>query len=60
MKDNIIVIALLTMLFIVELSNQFWMIRLDNRIKELDKKATEFFEPILPEWEEGICPRGEK
>jgi hypothetical protein len=41
------------MLFLVELSNQYWMIKMSNRLKDLDKKATEFFEPILPEWEEG-------
>jgi hypothetical protein len=54
MKDNTIIIVLLTILFIVELTNQFWMIRLDNRIMKLDQKSTEFFEPILPQWEEGV------
>lgn len=39
------------MLFLVELSNQYWMIKMSNRLKELDRKVTEYFEPFLPEWE---------
>ena len=52
MKNDYVIISLLTMLFLVELSNQYWMMKMSNRLKDLDKKATEFFEPILPEWEE--------
>jgi hypothetical protein len=47
-----IIISLLTILLLVEISNQFQMSRIENKINILDKKATEFFEPILPEWED--------
>lgn len=51
MKNNFIITALLAMLFFVELSNQYWMINISNKIKNMEKTLTEYFEPILPEWE---------
>ena len=52
MKSEHIIIALLTLLFIVELSNQAWMIRTDRTLKQMQKEMQEYFEPILPTWEE--------
>lgn len=52
MKNDHIIIALLVILFLVELSNQYWMVGVNNKLKILDRKATEYFEPILPVWEE--------
>jgi hypothetical protein len=52
MKDNHIIISLLVMLFFVELSNQYWMISTNNKLKNIEKAIAEYFEPILPEWED--------
>lgn len=52
MKNDYIVVGLLTILFFIELSNQYWMISVNNKLKSMDKNMIEYFEPILPEWEE--------
>lgn len=52
MKNDYVVVGLLTILFLIEMSNQYWMISVNNKLKSMDKNMTEYFEPILPEWEE--------
>lgn len=52
MKNDNIVITLLVMLFLVELSNQYWMLRVNKQLRNMEKNMSEYFEPILPEWEE--------
>lgn len=52
MKNEHIIIVLLTLLFVVEISNQAWMIRTSKTLDQMHKEMKEFFEPILPEWEE--------
>jgi hypothetical protein len=51
MKNNTIIVGLLVILFFVELSNQYWMISINNKLKDFNEKMSEYLEPTLPEWE---------
>ena len=52
MKNEQIIIVLLTLLFVIEISNQAWMIKTEKLLKQMHSEMKEFFEPILPTWEE--------
>lgn len=49
-NDNTLILGLLVSLFLLELSNQFYYIKLKKELNQINKTIVQYFEPSLPDF----------